>query len=74
MSSATNLVPTSTPPIVDKPRGREVQSRKSADPCMRILERDTGRHVGWLYKWNTGAVVPMWIGKAFENVIYESVG
>ena len=53
-------------------RKRESEDRQSAEPVHRIIDRDTGKHVGWLYKWNTGKLVPMWMGKPCENVVYAS--
>jgi hypothetical protein len=75
------MTTTTTPPSPEKPigkttrkpgrsRGREVQNRKSAKPIKRILDRDTGEFVGWLYEWNTGTLAPMWTGKVCENVVY----
>lgn len=51
---------------------REVESRQSAAPVQRIINRDTGELVGWLYEWNTGKLVPMWTGNPCDNVEYTS--
>tara|TARA_R100001369_G_scaffold52398_2_gene79209 strand:+ start:5837 stop:6109 length:273 start_codon:yes stop_codon:yes gene_type:complete len=55
-------------------RKREVECRQSATPVKRIVDRDTGAHVGWLYEWNTGKLVPMWVGNPCENVAYVGKG
>jgi hypothetical protein len=53
-----------------KVRDRAINRRKYATPIRRILDRETGKLVGWLYEWNTGAIVPMWKSEPFENVVY----
>ncbi len=50
---------------------QEVKQRRHAEPIKFILDRETRDVVGWLYKWNTGALVPMWKNGACLNVIYE---
>lgn len=50
---------------------REVNKRRHARPIKRILDRKTRKVVGWLYEWNTGALVPMWRSEVYEDVIYE---
>lgn len=51
-------------------RRRSISDRKYATPIRRILDRETGKLVGWLYEWNTGAIVPMWKSEPAENVFY----
>lgn len=49
-------------------RDREMRSVSSepvrlyAHAIERILDRETGEIVGWLYLWNTGELVPRWKG------------
>lgn len=45
--------------------------RVRARAVKRILDKETGELVGWLYEWNTGSLVPRWKSEARENVIYE---
>jgi hypothetical protein len=45
--------------------------RLHARAIKRILDRQTGELVGWLYEWNTGEIVPRWKTNAQTDVIYE---
>lgn len=45
--------------------------RVHARAVKRILDRQSGELVGWLYEWNTGALVPRWKAEAHEDVIYD---
>lgn len=45
--------------------------RVHARAIKRILDRQSGELVGWLYEWNTGALVPRWKAEAQEDVIYD---
>lgn len=47
------------------------QKRLEAEPVKRILDAKTGEIVGWLYKWNTGALVPKWKNGKRTDVIYD---
>lgn len=47
------------------------QARLHAHAVNRILDRKTGELVGWLYKWNTGELVPRWKAEAKSDVVYE---
>jgi hypothetical protein len=47
------------------------QRRLHARAIKRILDRETGDLVGWLYEWNTGELVPRWKTKAQKDVIYD---
>ena len=58
-------------PKVSKTTRSESEARKTAEPIKFILDQETRDVVGWLYKWNTGALVPMWKDGKCENVIYE---
>jgi hypothetical protein len=51
--------------------GREVNKRRHARPIKRILDRNTRKVVGWLYEWNTGALVPMWKSEVYDDIIYD---
>jgi len=46
-------------------------ARLHAHAVNRILDRETGELVGWLYKWNTGELVPRWKDKAKSDVVYD---
>ena len=46
-------------------------ARLHAHAVNRILDRETGELVGWLYKWNTGELVPRWKDEAKSDVVYE---
>jgi len=52
----------------DAPTGNK---RLHATPIKRILDRNSRELVGWLYEWNTGAHVPMWVDGRKSDVIYE---
>jgi len=60
------------PVTSNEPKGRDraTDKRKHATPIRRILDRETGKLVGWLYEWNTGALVPMWKSEPFDNIVY----
>ncbi|MGZ2259943.1 hypothetical protein [Roseobacter sp. A03A-229] len=47
--------------------------RTEAQPIKKIIDRETGAHVGWLYEWNTGDLVPMWCNGPKDNVRYEDI-
>ena len=53
-----------------RPAGKE-QKRLQARAVKRILDRQTGKLVGWLYEWNTGELVPRWNAKAQTDVVYD---
>ncbi len=46
-------------------------ARLHAHAVNRILDRETGELVGWLYMWNTGELVPRWKDKAKSDVVYD---
>lgn len=54
-----------TRPVTKEPK------RLHARAVKRILDRETGALVGWLYEWNTGELVPRWKTKAQSDVIYD---
>ena len=43
--------------------------RLEAQAVTRILDRETREVVGWLYLWNTGALVPKWKNGAKTDVV-----
>ena len=45
--------------------------RSEAQPIKKIIDQETGAHVGWLYEWNTGERVPRWKGKAHKDIAYD---
>lgn len=51
--------------------GTQEAERLHAEAVKRILDRDTGELVGWLYRWNTGALCPRWRSEPREHVIYD---
>ena len=46
-------------------------TRLHAHAVNRILDRETGELVGWLYKWNTGELVPRWKAETKSDVFYD---
>lgn len=50
---------------------RRRTGREEARPIHRILDRKTGRVVGWLYEWNTGERMVMWKAGKREDVVYD---
>jgi len=52
-------------------RASKGPKRLHAHAVKRILDRETGVLVGWLYEWNTGEFVPRWKTKAKTDVVYE---
>jgi hypothetical protein len=53
-----------TRPVSKKPK------RLHARAVKRILDRETGALVGWLYEWNTGELVPRWKSGAQSEVVF----
>lgn len=47
------------------------QKRLQAKAVRRILDARTREVVGWLYQWNTGALVPRWKNAPVKEVVYE---
>ena len=74
MKEADRNLTARTEPIAlptTKTTRQEASQRHHAEPIKYILDSTTRDVVGWLYKWNTGALVPMWKNGACDNVIYE---
>ncbi len=46
-------------------------TRLHAHAVSRILDRETGELVGWLYEWNTGERVPRWKAGVRFDVVYD---
>ena len=68
---------TGTTVILNVPVRPKVSRNTSAKPARlharavkRILDRQSGTLVGWLYEWNTGELVPRWKAEAKSDVIY----
>lgn len=53
-----------------RPAGKD-QKRLHARAVKRILDRQTGELVGWLYEWNTGELVPRWKANAQTDIVYD---
>lgn len=53
-----------------RPAGKQPK-RLHAHAVKRILDRQTGELVGWLYEWNTGELVPRWKAKAQTDIVYD---
>ena len=47
------------------------QERLHARAVKRIYDRQSGAHVGWLYEWNNGDVVPRWSAAPHSDVVYD---
>ena len=54
-----------------KTRAGKEPKRLHAKAIKRILDRETGDLVGWLYEWNTGERVPRWKAKAHKDIVYD---
>lgn len=52
------------------PKASAEPARLHARAVKRILDRQSGTLVGWLYEWNTGELVPRWKAGAKSDVIY----
>lgn len=53
-----------------RPKASTKPARLHARAVKRILDRQSGTLVGWLYEWNTGELVPRWKAEASSDVIY----
>lgn len=69
-TGATVILSVSTRTRRTRPAGKE-QKRLHARAVKRILDRETGALVGWLYEWNTGELVPRWKDNPRANVTFE---
>ena len=49
----------------------EIKMKLEARAIKRILDRQSGNVVGWLYVWNTGEREPLWKDERCQDVIYE---
>ena len=47
------------------------KTRLTGEPIMRILCKNTGNLVGYLYQWNNGDLQPAWLNNAMAEVLYE---
>jgi hypothetical protein len=48
-------------------------TRLTGEPILRILCKNTGVVVGFLYLWDNGDLQPAWIEKSQADVRYESI-
>ena len=74
MGTVLRTLTNPTGPIAQNARKttrQEANQRRHAEPIKIIRDKDTLDVVGWLYKWNTGALVPMWKDGKCANVIFE---
>lgn len=75
----TSAISSDAQPLCDISQGCEASAktqrkkpqRLQARAIKRILSRRSGEHVGWLYEWNTGALVPRWKSEVCYDVIYK---
>ncbi|WP_148227732.1 hypothetical protein [Fulvimarina pelagi] len=37
----------------------------------RIVSNDDGRHVGFVYEWNTGEIQNAWFDEPEDDVVYQ---
>jgi hypothetical protein len=49
------------------------KQRLTGEPILRILCKNTGVVVGFLYLWDNGDLQPAWIEKSHPDVRYESI-
>jgi hypothetical protein len=49
------------------------KTRLTGEPIMRILCKNTGNLVGYLYQWNNGDLQPAWLNNAMAEVRYEPI-
>ncbi|PLS20135.1 hypothetical protein [Neptunicoccus cionae] len=49
------------------------EDRLEAKAIGRILDRHSGKVVGWIYEWNTGERSRMWITNYRGRVVYEEI-
>ena len=49
----------------------DCEERLFAHAVKRIYDRQTGEHVGWLYEWNNGDLVPRWSAAPHSDVVYR---
>jgi hypothetical protein len=47
------------------------KTRLTGEAIMRILCKNTGNLVGYLYQWNNGDLQPAWLNNAIAEVRYE---
>lgn len=45
----------------------------AAEPIKRIINKETGFLVGWLYRWDNGHLMPRWKSGPHRNVRYEDL-
>lgn len=50
-----------------------MEKRREAVPIKSIRDRQTGKRVGWLYRWNDGSTGSMWMEKPVGSVVYDEL-
>ncbi len=66
-----NLKPSRTAAGVSEVEAGHPEERLHAHAIKRIYDRQTGDHVGWLYEWNTGDLVPRWAAEPHRSADYD---
>ena len=69
LSGATVIIRVPVHPKVSRNTSTK-PARLHARAVKRILDRQSGTLVGWLYEWNTGELMPRWKAEARSDVIY----
>ena len=69
----TSVVKIKTRPIISVRRVKKCtcEERIHAHAVKRIYDHKTGEHVGWLYEWNTGDLVPRWSAAPRSDIVYD---
>lgn len=44
---------------------------KEGEPIARLVDRETGKTLGWEYRWNTGETGTLWVKEASDDFDYE---
>ncbi|WP_306006447.1 hypothetical protein [Aquicoccus porphyridii] len=47
--------------------------RLTGTPIMRILSKNSGELVGYLYEWDNGDLQPAWFDGEVQGVLYEPI-
>lgn len=56
-----------------KERAMPVQPRLTGEPILRIICRNSDKLVGYLYRFNNGELLPMWLAGPVNDVRYEPI-
>lgn len=52
---------------------QRTDKKREAAPIAMIRARCTGKHVGWLYRWNDGALGYLWMQGPVVDVMYQTL-